>query len=250
MFRIRSKENDYKEHIDNAGKVCSEVLQTYSSNSAATILILWDIISNNFNEVYILDAIAEIKEILMATNFLDVLKIPLTSSFYEKLKEDRYLKLEVDFFQYYFSLLPVLVGYKIIKDGEFKIRDKELLEIQKICYINFYNKYSKLIDDELLNIDQYRYIFFEEVLPLYGWWVIKWQRQNGLKKIINDSRIIISSVHNNYPEMHDEKNTFYFLKQVINEHFSLFWDSLYNLFTESTRKIIYRPIRFGIIKRK
>ena len=193
----------------------AQSLQTFSTNAALSIVVIWDAIRFQFYKVDLGQLVHTLEKELPSSNLPAEIPFQLSESVQTSLSDERQRLLSAHFYHYYLSRLPILFRYNRIIRGR-KKRTPSRTEIRSVvrhCVKNFFDSFSD-IGYSLTNDEYFRFVH------LARWYVrpkVRWDAVYSMEWLWEILRTT-------YPDILAASNADSITNHVIESSFPMFWD--------------------------
>ena len=216
-----------KHYFEKVCKDMSKRIINISMNSTIAIFIIWDVVTNYFYDLDIGKVVNSIEKYLLEHDFLSSLNLHLSKDFNTRIRKDNQ-RLEISFFKYYFSRLPVLLKRTHVTHHGRKLRptNKEVKVISNACLLIWAKKYPELIKS-------YESSFLKEywrIDKLTKWYVKSEKAENEIYNI----EWLWDTLNSLYPQlMNSSDNISSITTHLIESYFPMFWNTIRDYWAHS-----------------
>lgn len=212
--KLIQKEMIFKiSHFEHMTKGMAKGIITLSSNSASSILLVFDTIGKNFYQINASILINEIEYNLMNPDFLQKIEPFISDELKFMIEQEEWTLLRTSFFNYYYSRLPVLLKARV--DGKC-LSKTEIELISRICFLAWEEVTPNYLKKKAFKSYWYE---FEKSMK---WYVRKQKRDN----MVYANDWLWSEIELLFPHFLIDSNTNNFTVEVLNSCFPMFWNTL------------------------
>ena len=212
-----------EKYFDKFRHGIAKSIDTFSSNSAMSIFVIWEAVRDHFYDVDVGNLVSLIEKKLPAGNLLATLPFDVSAGARTHFENRRFRLLSANFYQYFFSRLPVLFRCnRVIHKGTKKTPSmKEQNDTICRCVTEYLDKYGDL--DSSPPPDEYL-----QFARLARWYVRAKTRDDHVYSI----QWLWDTLEMTFPDLLKGKNISSITSHVIESCFPMYWDS----FQEGYRK--------------